>query len=206
VSLLRTDAVAAIARHRGDMVSLVTMRAVPIWIELGQADDRNFHVLGCMGSAASIGLGLALARPAERVLVVDGDGSALMQLGTFVSVAGQAPARFYHVVLENGTYETSGGQDVPGRSVTDLRALAAAAGYRHTFRFRSVGELDEQLPRCFRLPGPVFVSVCVTGPGTDPPGAYDALADKATEIQNLRRALDAHRSSGRADVTTKGKP
>lgn len=189
MGLLRTDAVAALARHRGDMLSLVTMRAVPVWISLGQADDRNVHVLGCMGSAASVGLGLALARPDDRVLVIDGDGSVLMQLGTLVSVADHAPLRMYHVVLENGVYETSGGQDVPGRAAADLRAIAAAAGYRHAFRFTSVAELDAHLPRCLRLAGPVFIAVRVTGPGAEFPGAYESISDKATEIQNMRTKL-----------------
>jgi sulfopyruvate decarboxylase subunit beta len=187
--LLRTDAVAALARHRADMLSLVTMRAVPVWISLGQADDRNLNVLGCMGSAAAIGLGLALARPDDRILVIDGDGSLLMQLGTLVSVAGQAPANMYHVVMENGTYETSGGQDVPGRQVADLRAVAAAAGYRHAFRFASADEIHQELPRCLRLDGPVFISLLVAGPGEEPRGAYERLPGKPAEIQNMRRAL-----------------
>src|SRR5438045_3256128 len=111
--MLRTEAVDALARHREDMLSLVTMRAVPIWIGLGQADERSYCVMGCMGSAASIGLGLALARPDERVLVIDGDGSLLMQLGSLVSIAEHRPRNLVHVVMENGTYETSGSQPIP---------------------------------------------------------------------------------------------
>ena len=61
-----------------------------------------------MGSASSIGLGLALARPERKILVLDGDGCLLMQLGSLVTIAALAPANFYHVIFENGRYETSG--------------------------------------------------------------------------------------------------
>lgn len=176
------------------MLSLVTMRAVPIWASLGQADARNFNVLGCMGSAASVGLGLALARPSERVLVIDGDGSLLMQLGSLVSIAEQGPLNLYHVVMENGTYETSGGQAIPGADATELSAVARAAGYRHAFRFDSVAELDRALPECLGRPGPVFVSLRITSPGDDPVGAYDVIPDKSVEIENMRRMLGVDQS------------
>jgi thiamine pyrophosphate-dependent acetolactate synthase large subunit-like protein len=112
--LLRTEAVAALARARGDMLTLVTMQAVDPWNALGQADSRNFNVVGCMGSAAAVALGLAIARPHERVLALDGDGSLLMQLGSLVSVGECAPRNLYHVVFENGIYETSGGNRCRG--------------------------------------------------------------------------------------------
>ena len=152
--LLRTAAVAALARARGDMLTLVTMQAVDPWNALGQADSRNFNVVGCMGNAGSIGLGLALARPHDRVLVLDGDGSLLMQLGTLASVGGRQPANLYHAVFENGIYETSGGQSVPGRGRADLVQLALAAGYRHARRFSTPGI----------VPGPLMASERKTGP------------------------------------------
>lgn len=187
-SLLRTDAAAALARARGDMLTLVTMQAVDPWNALGQADNRNFNVVGCMGSAGSIGLGLALARPRERVLVIDGDGSLLMQLGTLASVADRQPANLYHAVLENGIYETSGGQSVPGRGRADLVKLALAAGYRHARRFSTPEELDEGLDNALRQMGPVFLSLVIAGPGTIPV-PVPVVPAKAAQIENMRSAL-----------------
>ena len=186
--LLRTDAVAALARVRGDMLTLVTMQAVDPWNALGQADSRNFNVVGCMGNAGSIGLGLALARPHDRVLVLDGDGSLLMQLGTLASVGGRQPVNLYHAVFENGIYETSGGQSVPGRGRADLVKLALAAGYRHARRFSSPEELDAGIAGALRETGPVFLSLAITGPGTIP-GAVPSVPNKAAQVENMHRAL-----------------
>ena len=187
-SLLRTDAVAALARARGDMLTLVTMQAVEPWNALGQADSRNFNVVGCMGSAGSIGLGLALARPRDRVLVLDGDGSLLMQLGTLVSVGDRQPVNLYHAVFENGIYETSGGQPVPGRGRADLVELALAAGYRHARRFSSTEELDAGIDGALREPGPVFLSLAIAGPGTIS-AAAPSVPNKAAQASNMRAAL-----------------
>jgi thiamine pyrophosphate-dependent acetolactate synthase large subunit-like protein len=194
--LLRTEAVAALARARGDMLTLVTMQAVDPWNALSQADSRNFNVMGCMGSAGSIGLGLALARPRDRVLVLDGDGSLLMQLGTLASVGDRQPANLYHAVFENGIYETSGGQSVPGRGKADLLKLALAAGYRHAQRFATAEELNEGIGAALRKPGPVFLSLVIAGPGTIPV-SVPPVPNKATQIENMRIALsgDRHRPS-----------
>jgi len=186
--LLRTDAVASLAGARGDMLTLVTMQAVDPWNALGQADSRNFNVVGCMGSAASVGLGLALACPRERVLVLDGDGSLLMQLGTLASVGDRQPANLYHAVFENGIYETSGGQSVPGRGRADLVKLALAAGYRHARRFSSPEELDVSIGGTLHAAGPVFISLVIAGPGTMPAVA-PRVPNKAAQAENMRATL-----------------
>ena len=67
-----------------------------------------------MGKASSIGLGIALARPDKKVLVIDGDGSLLMNLGSLVTVANMSPKNLVHFVYQNGTYGVSGGQPIPG--------------------------------------------------------------------------------------------
>ena len=189
--LLRTDAVAALARVRGDMLTLVTMQAVAPWNALGQADSRNFNVVGCMGSAASVGLGLALACPRERVLVLDGDGSLLMQLGTLASVGDRQPANLYHAVFENGIYETSGGQSVPGRGRADLVKLALAAGYRHARRFSSPEELHAGIGGTLHAAGPVFISLVIAGPGTMPAVA-PRVPNKAAQAENMRATLSGN--------------
>jgi phosphonopyruvate decarboxylase len=98
--------------------------------ELAHVEDRwsHFGMVGSMGCAPGLGLGLARARPGRRVVVVDGDGALLMKLGSLATVAHHAPANLTHVVLDNGCYESTGGQPCPTSRV-DFVGLARAAGY-----------------------------------------------------------------------------
>src|SRR5206468_7075445 len=110
--------------------------------------------VGCMGSASTIGLGIALAQPRRRVIVVDGDGSLLMQLGSLVTIAGAAPRNLYHFVFENGVYETSGSQPLPAEGRFNLRQMAAAAGYAHVAAFVDAAAFTSDLPELLRRRGP----------------------------------------------------
>jgi sulfopyruvate decarboxylase subunit beta len=189
-TLLRTEAVAAIARHRGRAITLPTMQAVDPWNALGQADSRNFGVTGCMGAAASVALGLAIACPREKIVVIDGDGSLMMQLGSLVSVAKAAATNIVHIVMENGVYETSGSQRVPGHRVSDLGKIALACGYASAYRLRSVEEIDDRLPDILREIGPILVSLEITGPGIiDNPIHPRDLPLKPAQVQRLRTEL-----------------
>ena len=188
--MLRTEAAEILAAARGQMLSIVTMQAIRPWKALGQSDSRNFYVQGAMGSAAAVGLGLALARPDERVLVIDGDGSLLMQLGSLVSIAEQQPANLVHVVFENGIYETSGGQSVPGRHVADLASIALDSGYRQALRFTTAQDLRAQAWSALRLDGPVFLALDISGPGEAPlPPGFVQPPGADVQIQNMRDAL-----------------
>lgn len=98
--------------------------------ELYAQDDRAHHlyVVGSMGCASSVGLGLAIAKPDRRVVVVDGDGAALMRLGALATIGAEQPSNLIHVVLDNGQHESTGGQRTVTDS-TDLAAVAVASGY-----------------------------------------------------------------------------
>jgi sulfopyruvate decarboxylase subunit beta len=98
--------------------------------ELFAAKDRkeNFYMLGSMGLASSIGLGLALARIDRKVIVLDGDGSVLMNLGTLATIAHNAPDNYLLVILDNCCYGSTGSQPTCTHLGTDLAALASAAG------------------------------------------------------------------------------
>jgi sulfopyruvate decarboxylase subunit beta len=100
--------------------------------ELFAAKDRkeNFYMLGSMGLASSIGLGLALARIDRRVMVLDGDGSVLMNLGALATIAHNAPENYLLVILDNCCYGSTGSQPTCTHLGTDLAALASAAGVK----------------------------------------------------------------------------
>ncbi len=157
----RAEALELLAAAKGDGVSVATMRAIPDWYASGAAPELNLDNRGCMGAAASMGLGIALAQPARRVMVIDGDGSLLMQLGGLASIAGAAPANFYHFVLVNGVYETSGLQPTPAAGTLSFAAMALGAGYQQAFEFDDVAVLRERLPALLDQPGPVLVALKV---------------------------------------------
>lgn len=156
----RDEAVELIASTKdANAVSVTIMRSVQPWHDAGAADERHFDCTGCMGGAGAVGLGLALAQPERKVYVLDGDGSLLMQLGTLASVAGAAPANFYHFVLVNRVYETSGKQPIPGGDRVDFAGLARSAGYRYADSFDDLAVLQEKLPGILSSPGPVLLAL-----------------------------------------------
>lgn len=116
--------------------------------ELYATGDRpnQFYMVGSMGCAVSVGLGLATARPERRVVVLDGDGAALMRLGALATVGYERPANLVHILLDNGMHESTGGQATVSRS-TDLVGVAAACGYTRVERASRPSDLAAILER-----------------------------------------------------------
>src|ERR1700704_3583590 len=159
----RRVAIAALVAESRDAITITTEQAIGAWraavAEPANQIPDHLDIVGCMGSASTIGLGIALARPERKVVVVDGDGSLLMQLGSLVTIAGAAPANLFHFVFENGVYETSGSQPLPAEGRFDLVQMARGAGYAHVVQFDESVEFAAALPGLLRRRGPVFVSV-----------------------------------------------
>ena len=184
----RREAIAALVGERGDAITITTEQAIGAWRaavpEPANEIPDHLDIVGCMGSASTIGLGIALARPERRVIVVDGDGSLLMQLGSLVTIAGAAPANLYHFVFENGVYETSGSQPLPGEGRFDLAEMARAAGYAESRRYTDASEFAAALPGLLRQRGPVFVSV-----RTEPEDGYQVRSSAGTRLDLQMHAL-----------------
>lgn len=126
--------------------------------EVFQTKDRpgNFYMLGSMGLLSSFGLGLALLQPDRRVFVLEGDGSALMSLGTLPLIATEQVANLIHLVLDNEAYESTGGQPSISADV-DLSQIAKNSGYRHVVRVDNIEDLEDALTRSRNRPGPQFI-------------------------------------------------
>ena len=133
--------------------------------ELFAAADRpgNFYMLGSMGLASSIGLGLALSQPG-RVCAIDGDGSVLMNLGSLATMAHQAPSNFMLVIVDNRAYGSTGNQPTCTAGLTDLAAIARASGNRHVARVGTVEELDRALDA---HAGHAAIIIAVAEPGNE---------------------------------------
>jgi phosphonopyruvate decarboxylase len=121
---------------------------------------ETFYMQGSMGHAAAIGLGLATATPGRRTVILDGDGAFLMHLGTGSTIAASAPDSLVHIVIDNGCYESTGGQPTTSRSV-DFPALGRALGYRTVLRTDRASALPATIARALRAPGAVLCTLRV---------------------------------------------
>lgn len=153
------DAVKLISKERGDAVVVTTMTQSGFWGQVSTHKNLDIGISNGMGKASSVGFGVALGRPDRKVIVLDGDGSLLMNLGSLVTVAGQKPANYYHFVFDNGVYAITGGQPVPGHQVVDYAGLARAAGYAASYSFSDTETLATELPGIMHKPGPVLVNI-----------------------------------------------
>jgi thiamine pyrophosphate-dependent acetolactate synthase large subunit-like protein len=146
---------------RGDAL-VVTGLGAPTWDAAAAGDHPGtFPLWGAMGGAALVGLGLALARPDRRVLVVTGDGEMLMGLGGLATVGVQQPRNFSLVVLDNERYGETGLQASHTAHGVDLAAIALGAGFRDAVTIRTSRALVEWIPRCYAEQGPMLAVVKV---------------------------------------------
>lgn len=184
--MLKNEAIAILARNKGEAVTVVTMQAAAPWHDTGAGKAMHVDAAQCMGSASSLGLGLALGRPDRKVIVMDGDGSLLMQLGSLVTVASLAPRNFYHFVFANGFYESSGNQPVPGQGAFDFCKLALGAGYAAAFAFDRAKEFAAELPKVLAADGPILVKLEIARDDATPrwPGI-----PMAGQVESLRQQL-----------------
>ncbi len=166
----RDSCLKALARFHTDEIVVAVYQAAFEWRVI-KPGALNYIAVGAMGQASSHALGLALGRPDKRVIVLDGDGSLLMNLGSLVTIAAAAPRNLLHFVCENGTYEANGGHPLPGNGVFDFTALARAAGYPRVHRFDALADFESRIPHVLKEDGPVFVSLKVE-PGEAYPQDY----------------------------------
>jgi len=155
----QVDLMKVIEKLRHDAVVIPTMRANIGWVQVSNNIKRDTPISGAMGKASSFALGLCLAQPSSKVILFDGDGSLLMNLGSLVTVGNKGPKNLYHFVMDNGVYATTGGQDVPGAGVTDYAAMARAAGYTHSYEFSDLEDFATQAEEVLNQEGPVMVSI-----------------------------------------------
>jgi phosphonopyruvate decarboxylase len=183
------DAMRAVhsARRAGDVV-VTTMAAAREWMALGAGPLDLVLVPSSMGQATSFGLGIALAQPARRVIVCNGDGSLLMNLGALVTIAASGATNLLLVVVDNGTYDVTGAQPTPGAlSGVDFGAMARACGFRAVHHFASAELWANALPVLLDEPGPACVVLDVASePGVPGPRSPGPAAERA---RRFREAL-----------------
>lgn len=161
----RDECLKALARHVTDADIVLPVYSTAFdWIAI-RPHPLNYLSHGAMGLASSHGLGLALGRPDKRIIVLDGDGSLLMNIGSLVTIGEVAPRNLYHLVCENGTYEANGGHPIPGRANVDFAGFARSAGYRTVHEFSDLKIFEQQIGAVLAEPGPVFVDLKIVAGG-----------------------------------------
>jgi thiamine pyrophosphate-dependent acetolactate synthase large subunit-like protein len=155
------DVLKAFQPHRGDAI-VVPGRGGRHWHTLTDKTMLDAPVGDpAMGGHAGFALGLALAQPTRKIVLFDSEGDILMSLGMLVTIAEQAPANFYHFLLDNECYATTGGQPVPNAKNVAYDVMARGAGYPHSHAFTELDALTRELPAILDQPGPVFVALKV---------------------------------------------
>jgi phosphonopyruvate decarboxylase len=153
------EALNILSRHVGDDDIVVAVYGTAVdWHEL-RPRPLNYFSVGAMGLTASHGLGLALGCPDRRVIVIDGDGSLTMSLGSLLTVAGAAPTNFVHILWENEVYQANGAHPLPASGKADYAGMALAAGYRAGYRFDDKANFEQQIGSILAEEGPVFVGL-----------------------------------------------
>lgn len=165
-SMSREDAIRTVAAALGDkdcIVSTTGMISRELFeyrTAMNQGHERDFLTVGSMGHASQIALGIALAQPERRVWCFDGDGAAIMHMGSMAIVANKAPKNYVHVVFNNGAHDSVGGQPTVGLKMS-LPAVAKAVGYKKEYSVESIDELNGVLVAIQGLDGPIFIEIKV---------------------------------------------
>ncbi|MFC1935843.1 thiamine pyrophosphate-dependent enzyme [Chloroflexota bacterium] len=153
------EMMAVLEKHRGDAIVFSAMSASNAWLETSHWKERDVPVTGSMGKASSLALGLALAQPDTKIIVLDGDGSLLANLGTLATISGKHPENLYHFVMENGVYAITGGQPIPAQGLLSFAGMAKEAGYAATYEFDNLEDFTVRVEEILKQKGPVFVTI-----------------------------------------------
>ena len=118
--------------------------------------ESNFYMIGSMGLASSIGLGVALCKPDKKVIILEGDGNVLMAMGTLAMIAASSPKNLVHVVIDNGVYESTGKQKTLSRDVR-LEEVAKGVGYKTSLAVSNSNSLRQAMKTMIKEEGPSFL-------------------------------------------------
>ena len=185
--MTQREALEIVAVYRGRRIVVTTMSSVGIWPSLSDTPLDFAYIPSAMGQGPALALGLALAQPERGVLVVNGDGCTLMNLGSLVTLAHHA-ADVILLILDNGLYEVTGGQPTAGTGHTDFAGLARASGIPRVYTFDAADAWRAGAAEALAGPGPVVVWLKVEGRiGQKTPKAPRPMAE---QIERLRGALN----------------
>ncbi len=195
--LNKEECLQIIASQRTDEIVITTMGMAVPWARISTHPLDYASVGSAMGHAADLALGIALARPDKKVVVLNGDGSMLMCLGTLVTITGlkTPPINYLLFVCDNGTYEVTGNQPVPRNADFSWTTIAKGAGFQNVYEIDDVDFLKSDLHKIWKQVGPTFVNLKIAQAHEPPPDRwgsfqYPYLQESiATSTHKLRKTL-----------------
>lgn len=194
LTMSREEAIQTVAAALGEKdcivstTGMISRELFEFRAAMNQGHERDFLTVGSMGHASQIALGIAMAKPDRKVWCFDGDGAAIMHMGSMAIVANKAPKNYVHVVFNNGAHDSVGGQPTVGLKI-DLPAVAKAVGYKATITVESKDELERELSalnsQLSTLGGPILLEVRVRKGNRK-----DLGRPTTTPIQNKEALMD----------------
>lgn len=155
------DVFRAFKPYRKNAIVIPTGTSGRRWLDITDNEKRDLNIGGAMGQTTSAALGVALGLPEEKVVLFDAEGALLMNMGILATIAGKKPTNFYHFLLDNECYATTGGQPVPNAEEINYAGVAKEAGYAATFQFDDLEEFTTNVEQIMNETGPVFVAIKV---------------------------------------------
>jgi len=157
----RTEAFSLIHKIRDENTIVVSVfSSAEDWSKISN-HPLDFYSVGAMGQASSMGLGFAIGMPNHKIIVLDGDGSLMMNLGSIITMASVAPKNLIYCVCQNNDYECIGSYPVPGHSQVNFSEIARGSGFKKIYEFKNVDDLALSNENLMLEPGPVFVTLHV---------------------------------------------
>jgi phosphonopyruvate decarboxylase len=179
-------------QHRGNAIVIPTGTSGRQWMNFTTNEKRDLTLGGAMGHTAAAALGLALALPSEKVVLFDAEGALLMNLGILATIAGMKPQNFYHFLLDNECYATTGGQPVPNAKEINYAGIAKEAGYAAAYRFDDLQDFERNVDKILNEKGPVFIAIkVIPAIENEPIGLRrrPAMRSRAQTIKDLQAEL-----------------
>lgn len=179
-------------KYRGDAIVVPTGTSGRRWREVSTNEKRDVALGGALGHTPSAVFGLTMAQPDVKVVFFDSEGALLMNLGILETIAGKQPKNFYHFLMDNECYATTGGQPVPNAENISYASIARGAGYAATYEFEELEDFANNLESILSQPGPVFIAMKITPEiENEPIGRRTRVAVRTRDqvIKDLREEL-----------------
>ncbi len=187
------EALQILQQWRQQQIVVTTMGSAREWPKLSDHALDFHYIPSAMGEAPALGLGMALARPDKEVVVLNGDGCMLMNLGCLVTIASSGAKNLTLIVLDNGIYEVTGGQQLASKQArADFTQLAQGAGWSSVFSFDDLQPWKAEIEKVMTAPGPRFIVL-----STHPVGEHyhlESPGPMADRIAGFREALNQDRA------------
>ncbi len=184
------EAVRAVNYHRGDSLVVSTSAALREWSRVSQRRELDLDLMDCMDRAPAVGLGLALAQPTGKVLVLDCDATLRTNLGGLATIGESQPANLVHFVFDDASRASTEGMSIRELEHLDLPGMAESSGYARAYHFDRLEELLIGLEEALEQEGPIFVLVSVFQAGDVPAFPARKMAEGWAQVRERLAGQD----------------